>query len=131
MTATLSQTLLRQARFVLVAWMLAMLAPLVVPTQPVVQGDSVIVRVCSLLNGVQYVEIPLKDFNNANMQDNIAQLHASCKCGLTVDHSSLVTANFELPLPVFSSNVVAGQRATSFTSPWIPVYSSRAPPHVS
>lgn len=128
MSSGLGHRMRRSARWVFFAWLMALLAPLVVPTQPVVQQDSVVLRVCSLMNGVQFIKIPLAEFSDAKIKDHIGQLHASCKCGLNVDHLSIVAADFFLPMSDFHPlEAVAGLRLLKpITLEY--AYQSRAPP---
>lgn len=102
MSLMLASRLLKYGRWVLCAWMLSLMVPLVVPTQPVVQDNYVVLRVCSLMNGVQFIKVPLAEFSDNKVKDHIGQLHASCKCGLNVDHLSILVADFTLPTSDFA-----------------------------
>ncbi|SBS34917.1 hypothetical protein MAQ5080_03015 [Marinomonas aquimarina] len=128
MSTTLAARLRKSGRWVLFAWMLSLLGPLVVPTQPVLQDDYVVLRVCSLMNGVQFVTVPLSEFSDSNVKDHIGQLHASCKCGLNVDHLSIIATDFALSMtnfaPVRWAIPVNGHVMATFAAH----YSPRAPP---
>ncbi|ADZ89475.1 hypothetical protein [Marinomonas mediterranea] len=54
-----TNSLLKYANAVLFVWVFVLIAPLVTPRAPVVQDNYLLVRVCSLLSGVQYVKLPL------------------------------------------------------------------------
>lgn len=112
----------------LFAWMLSLLGPLVVPTQPVVQDNYVVLRVCSLMNGVQFIKVPLSDFSDSKVKDHIGQLHASCKCGLNVDHLSILAADATVLktnfAPVHWATPVNGLVYATFEAHYL----SRAPP---
>ena len=128
MSTTLAARLRKSGRWVLFAWMLSLLGPLVVPTQPVVQDDYVVLRVCSLMNGVQFIKLPLSEFSDTKVKDHIGQLHASCKCGLNVDHLSIMAADVALPALNFAparwAIPVNGHVIATFDAH----YSPRAPP---
>ncbi|CUB04442.1 hypothetical protein [Marinomonas fungiae] len=128
MSTTLADRLRKLGRWVLCAWVLSLLGPLVVPTQPVVQDDYVVLRVCSLMNGVQFIKVPLSDFSDSKVKDHISQLHASCKCGLNVDHLSIIAADAALPslnfAPARWAIPVNGHVIATFDAH----YSPRAPP---
>lgn len=112
----------------LFAWMLSLLGPLVVPTQPVVQDDYVVLRVCSLMNGVQFIKVPLTEFSDSKVKDHIGQLHASCKCGLNVDHLSLLAADFALPSTDFAPAHWATPINERVIATFVAHYLPRAPP---
>ena len=131
MLHTLASRLLTYGRWVLCAWMLSILAPLVVPTQPVVQGNDVVIRVCSLMNGVQFIKVPLSEFSDTQIKDPIGQLHASCKCGLSVDHMSIIAAGFMLPTLDFAPVTRAIPFNEHVLATFDAHYSPRAPPFLT
>ncbi|TDO97288.1 hypothetical protein DFP79_2105 [Marinomonas balearica] len=88
-------------------WVFVLMAPLVIPSTPVVQDNYLLVRVCSLLSGVQYVKLPIEsspvsenagdslltgDIQKTVPQNHLDKIHANCKCGLNVDHLLVLTA---------------------------------------
>ena len=128
MSHTLASRLLAYDRWVLCAWLLSLLAPLVVPTQPVVHENYVVLRVCSLMNGVQFIKVPLDEFSDTQDKDHIGQLHASCKCGLNVDHVSILTADLALPTLDFAPVIWAIPHNGHVLATFDAHYSPRAPP---
>lgn len=128
MPMSLFARLRQYGRWVLFAWCVSLLGPLVVPTQPVVQNDYVVLRVCTLMNGVQFIKVPLSEFSDTQVKDHIGQLHASCKCGLNVDHLSIIGADYSVAatpfVPVRWSEPYSGYVIATFDAHYDP----RAPP---
>ena len=104
------------------------MGPIVVPTQPVLKDDFVMVRVCSLMNGVQFIKVPLTEYSDHQVKDHIGQLHASCKCGLNVDHMSLTSAEYVLPMRDFAPVIWAIPHNGRVIATFVSHYSPRAPP---
>ncbi len=129
MSTTLAYRLRKYGRWVLFAWALSLLGPLVVPTQPVVKDDFVVLRVCTLMNGVQFIKVPLAEYSDNQIKDHISQLHGSCKCGLNVDHMSLIAADFVLPPRDFAPLLWAIPHNERVIATFVPHYYSRAPPY--
>ncbi|MCO4787128.1 MAG: hypothetical protein KC467_14550 [Marinomonas atlantica] len=128
MSNTVASGLRKYGRWVLFAWMLSLLGPLVVPTQPVVQDDYVVLRVCTLMNGVQFIKVPLSEYSDSKVKDHIGQLHASCKCGLNVDHLSILAVDFPLPDTNFAPARWAIPLNGHVLATFDAHYSPRAPP---
>ena len=72
MSTTLAYRLRKYGRWVLFAWALSLLGPLVVPTQPVVKDDFVVLRVCTLMDGVQFIKVPLAEYSDNQIKDHIS-----------------------------------------------------------
>lgn len=131
MSGTLASHLRRYGHWVLFAWVLSLMGPLVVPTQPVVKDSFVVLRVCTLLNGVQFVKVPLSDYSDNKVKDHIGQLHASCKCGVNVDHAPFVMADMALPESNFAPVRWAIPYNERVIATFVPHYLSRAPPYTA
>ena len=118
----------KRSRWVLFAWLFTLLSSLLIPNQPVTRDNYVLIPVCSLLNGIQYVKVALEDYDSIEHTHNVNLLHEGCKCGLNVDHLSLLTQDTSptLAIPTYQPIQISSNIELEFV--FVAFYSTRAPP---
>lgn len=121
------------AKFVLMLWLLAMVAALILPETRTLPDGRILVRVCSLKNGVSYIALAGDAQLSGQISDSqsASLIQDSCKCGLSSGQltliASMVASDIQSqPIPASSPELSYG-----LFGPLVPFISSRAPPSLT